>query len=450
MLSDWAENRLGSAYPHKEHSCVISMKSDKSTFRDNNRKPVSNVMKHAVRYNILSDIQHGFRSRRSCETQLIQFTHDLVSNLSNGTQTDVLIMDFAKAFDKVDHPRLLSKRMGYGICGQTLAWITSFLSGRSQSVVLDGETSSPISVSSGVPQGSVLGPCLFLFYINDIADKLTCQARLFADDTIIYMAIRKNQDSMSLQNDLDRLADWEKTWLMEFHPQKCKVIRVYRGKSPINFSYSLHGQTLEIVDCVKYLGVTFSSDLSWNAHVDAITAKANKTLGFLRRNLRVSNRKAKECAYKSFVRPIVEYSASVWDPHTARNIDKIDMVQRRAARYVCNRYRQTSSVSEMLSQLNWRSLQDRRCDMKLCMFYKIVNGLVEIDTSKYMIPSRQTRSSRHSHSQSYCIPHSRLNCHLYSFFPSTIRLWNGLGQNVVDAQSVAAFHSKVSSLSHSH
>ena len=173
-------------------------------------------------------MQHGFREGRSCETQLNELTHDLVNNMHSGLQTDVCVLDFSKAFDKVGHNRLLEKLKWYGVTGETNDWIRSFLSDRTQAVVVDGLTSSNKSVLSGVPQGSVLGPCLFLFYINDIADNLNSTVRLFADDTMIYLVVTSQSDARRLQQDLDTLTKWEKTWMMEFHPDKCEVISVTR------------------------------------------------------------------------------------------------------------------------------------------------------------------------------------------------------------------------------
>ena len=131
-----------------------------------------------------------------------------------------------------------------------------------------------------------------------------------------YMTVRNQQDSSKLQDDLDKLASWESEWRMEFHPDKCTVLSIYRGKPKNQFVYHLHGKSLKTVDHAKYLGVTFSKDLSWNTHVDNIVSKANKRLGFLRRNLRVNNVLTKDLAYKSLVRPLVEYSSCVWDPYT--------------------------------------------------------------------------------------------------------------------------------------
>ena len=200
-------------------------------------------MKHANTNNILSDFQHGFRENRSCETQLLQFVTDVVNNLHSGRQTDVLVMDF------------------YGIRGKTNRWI-GFLRNRTQAVVVEGERLDYVSALSGVPQGSVLGLSLFLFYINDISEGLNSTVRLFADDTIAYLAIKSKRDSRLLQDNLNRLADWETKWQMEFHPDKCEVININHKKTTIKSDYVLHGHTLKSVDAAKYLGVTITLRIS--------------------------------------------------------------------------------------------------------------------------------------------------------------------------------------------
>ena len=187
----------------------------------------SSIMRHLEQHSILYDLQHGFRSGRSCETQLISFIQELCSSNDKNIQTDVIVMDFAKAFDKVPHKRLLHKLNYYGIRGNTLNWIQDFLSLRSQTVLLEGVKSDNIQVTSGVPQGTVLGPILFLIYINDFHEYLNYSTlRLFADDSIIYKEIRSIDDTIKLQNDLDAAAKWEQDWLMSFHPDKCSVLRV--------------------------------------------------------------------------------------------------------------------------------------------------------------------------------------------------------------------------------
>ena len=149
-------------------------------------------------------------------------------------------MDFTKAFEKVSHPRLVTKLKYYGIGGRTNRWVQSFLSGRTQRVVLEGEFSDDAKVLSGVPQGSVLGPCLHLFYINDLPESLVYNIRLFADDTIVYLTIHSDSDTQVLQRDLDKLAEWETLWKMDFHPDKCEVLRVGRKRVMVQNDYTLH------------------------------------------------------------------------------------------------------------------------------------------------------------------------------------------------------------------
>ena len=162
----------------------------------------SNLVKRLDRNQIFYDLQHGFHAKRSCETQLTMLIEELHQNLQDGKQTDIILLDFSKAFDKVSHEKLIYKLHGYGIRGKTLRWIKSFLNGRSQTVVLEGDCSEEVPVTSGVPQGSVLGPILFLVYINDLPEKVKSQVRLFADDTAAYLAINSLADSRQLQDDL--------------------------------------------------------------------------------------------------------------------------------------------------------------------------------------------------------------------------------------------------------
>ena len=328
----------------------------------------SNVMGHAETHNILYKLQHGFRKDLSCETQLVEFIHDLARNCHQGHQTDVLVMDFSNAFDKVGHTRLLSKLTNYGITGHTHQWISSWLSNRRQRVILDGESSNLIDVTSGVPQGSVLGPCLFLLFINDFAEDLESVVRLFADDTIAYLTIDGDTDAKRLQRDLDRLAQWGITWQIDFHPEKCQVPRVTKQLEPsYSGSYLLNGHQLEVVDKAKYLGVTIQGDLRWTTHVANITGKANSSLAVLKRNVRVSSKTIKAAAYKAIVRPHLEFCSSVWDPPTTNLIKPIEMVQR-SARWVCSSSRigpNTTGPTQMIQDLEWPLLSTRRQNARL-------------------------------------------------------------------------------------
>ena len=180
-----------------------------------------------------------------------------------------------------------------------------------------------------VPQGSVLGPCLFLCYINDLPDKVTSNTRLFADDTAIDRIIRSEEDSAILQKDLDTLSEGETKWDMSFHPDKCHVLVFDRSKEMIKTNYTLHGQTLGQVSSTKYLGITIQDNGEWQEHINIQAAKGNQLLGFLRRNLRVENITAKQQAFKMLIRPTLEYASTIWDPHHSTQVKQLEMIQRR-------------------------------------------------------------------------------------------------------------------------
>ena len=361
-------------------------------------------------------------------------------------------MDFSKAFDKVGHKRLLEKVTRYGITGRTHRWIENFLSNRKQRVVLDGEQSDTVPVTSGVPQGSVLGPCLFLLFINDLAQGLDSTVRLFADDTIAYMVIGNGSDASHLQQDLDRLAHWEDLWQMQFHPEKCQVLRVSKKlkANTLNHNYTLHGHTLEVVNNVKYLGVTMSGDLKWNTHVSNIVKKANSQLAMLKRNVRVPSKSVKSAAYTALVRPHLEYSSSVWDPSTKCLKTKIEKVQRRSARWVCNKYKQgkdTTGPTQMMSILGWPPLEARRKMARLTLLYKMANGKVLMTYRSLLTPYPYLTKSIPAGTYAY-VPMDKMPLKVYynsSFFPNTVADWNLLPEELLaTVDSLETFKSSVS------
>ena len=232
---------------------------------------------------------------------------------------------------------------------------------------------------------------------------------------------------------------------MKFHPDKCQCLRFtrkrkHKRKPP---AYKLHNHQISNVQEATYLGVTLQHDLSWDQHIKKIVTKANKSLGFLRRNLKVKSKKQKQTAYLSIVRPCLEYSSSVWDPNTQENIKKIEAVQRRAARWVSSRYRQSSSVEDMLTDLNWPPLQTRRNQANLKNFYKYLNSELVV-CSKYRpirpaIPTRN--SSRRNHSLFFSIPPGTPAYRQGTFFPRTIKQWNALPAHTVICESLEEFES---------
>ena len=188
---------------------------------------------------------------------------------------------------------------------------------------------------------------------------------------------------------------------MSFHPDKCNVLRVSRAKNPVMFNYSLKEQNLEAVNTAKYLGIDLSNNLTWNSHIDRSVKKANnmENNNRRRRNLRVSNSDTKAAAYKNIVRSNLEYCALTWSPYTTSGKHKLEMVQRLAARYVTNHYHNTSSVTEMLLELDWESLESRRVKIQLTLLYKIINDLVDIPASAYLTPT--ITKTRANHTKNY-------------------------------------------------
>ena len=403
----------------------------------------SSIMDHLDEHNILTNAQHGFRKQRSCTTQLILTIQDLAKSVDDREQVDVILLDFSKAFDRVPHMRLLHKLKFYGIADNTHAWISDFLRNRSQKVLLDGISSETSPVQSGVPQGSVLGPLLFLLFINDLPDTISSQStvKLFADDCVLYRKIKCEEDAIKLQQDLDQLQQWEVDWQMEFHPKKCQVLHVTNKRNIIKASYNIHGHILEETDSAKYLGVNIHHKLSWNHHIQKVTSKANSTRAFLQRNIHQCPRETKVLCYKTLLRPVIEYASIIWDPHTNANISRLEMIQSRYARFVFHDYRRSSSVSAMLDQLQWASLQERRAQAKVEMMFRIVNGLVDIPTS-FLTPTLMMRG----HTQKYLVPFARTVVYQHSFFPDGIRLWNALPQQLVDSTSLDCFRGQVQSI----
>ena len=217
--------------------------------------------------------QHGFLQGRLTITQLLTFYHEIGQALDKGLQSDIVFLDLAKAFDSVCHQRLICKLSRYGIGGPLLHWLRSYLLGRYQRTVVHGCTSSSLPVVSGVPQGSILGPVLFLVYVNDLPSVVDCQVALFADDSKCAKVIKSISDCYSLQVDLDNVSCWSKDWRLRFNSTKCEILFVGRKRSLIVHTYKLDNNPLKHVKQEKDLGILVTSNLKWSSHIDCVVAK---------------------------------------------------------------------------------------------------------------------------------------------------------------------------------
>ncbi len=255
---------------------------------------------------------------------------------------------------------------------------------------MDGESSQLVYVASGVPQGMVLGPILFLCHINDLPERVRSQVWLLADDCLLYREIKSQQDHTILQNDLIELEKWAKLWGMRFNAKKCYILSV-RARS--SHFYDLCGQTLKQVHQNPYLGVLLSEDMKWAPHISQISGKASLTLGLLRRNLKACPQNCKKLAYVSLVRSTLEYASSVWDPYYTKDIEKLEQIQRKVVRFIIGDYesRQEGFITSKMKELNLLPLQERRKIIRLTLLFKVVNGQVpainpddyiQLDTSR--------------------------------------------------------------------
>ena len=367
LPKDWLSANISSAHKKGDHHLA------------ENYRPISltlvsckilehilcrHLLNHLEKNNILTKLNHGFRSGFSCKTQLLITAFDLFNSFKRKKQTDVAILDFSKAFDTVPHKNLLHKLSLYGITGPLHAWLSNFLTQRSMRVVIEGACSESSTVDSGVPQGTVLGPILFLCHINDLPSSVSSQVRLFADDCLLYREINTFKDHLTLQQDLKQLKVWADTWGMHFNASKCYILSI---KEKLNFHYTLNSTILKHVTNNPYLGILFSQDLKWGDHIAKICKKANSTVGFLMRNLRNCPSGCKRNAYLSLVRSVLECGATLWDPYLQKDISKLEQVQRKAARFVSGDYksRTAGSMQKLLWKLDLPPLQVHRhqlCD----------------------------------------------------------------------------------------
>ena len=384
----------------------------------------------------ISSCQYGFRKGCSASHLLIQVVHDWAKALDSHNSSHSLFLDFAKAFDSVPHERLLLKLDCLGIRGDLLNWFRSYLTNRSQRVLINGHYSEWLPVLSGVPQGSILGPLLFILYVDDLYSLIRSSSlRMYADDVALYAEISSHQDCVNLQDDLNRIYDWSLTWQLKLSPSKCEVLNITNKRSPISFTYTIGCTSVVWCSRVKYLGVIITSNLKWNDHCQHIVQKATRSLNRIRRAMYGCTWKAKALAYFALVRPCLEYCNVVWTLHASKNIDLIESVQRRAARWIKSSFdpitlQWAKSSSECIRELGWPSLELRRNFSCIVMLYTIYNNLTPIKFSEYY---RLNVLSTRSHALTiYPLP-SSINSYRYSFFVNSVFLWNRIPYDVLSA-----------------
>ena len=364
---------------------------------------------------------------KSTVSQLFQVVHQLANALEKRQQVDVIYLDVSKAFKRVSHEKLLFKLECLGISGSLLAWFRSCLSGRRHRVVLDYESSDFLPVTSGVPQGSILGPLLFLIFINDMPNVISKETLLplFADDSKCFCLIFGRDEGEKLHDDLNQIFQWSCIQGMEFNANECKVLRVAHRRSIIKKDYYLGGTKLDCIDVEKDLGVLVSHDLSWNNHAD-LSSKAQRMLNLLYRSCRdITDIGNKELLYIAWVSSRLEYASIVWSPHTKRNINNLEQVQHRATRFIPSK---DYLEHERLSKLKLLPLQYRTEINDLVYFFKRFKNIYiyMLDIFDYVSFCSCIKLLRNVDHLTLDVPFSRTDVFKNSSFVRICCLWNEL------------------------
>jgi hypothetical protein len=406
------------------------------------------MLQHLIKNKLICEAQHGFLPFKSCVTNLLESLDIITKALAEGFPVDVIYTDFAKAFDKVCHRKLLYKLKFYGFGESLIKWIRGFLVGRSQKVVLGNAESTWRDVHSGVPQGSVLGPLLFIIYINDLLESIQTNCKAYADDTKLIAIIQSLLSIDKLQDDIDRISKWSVDWSTQLNAEKCKV--VHFGSSNTCFEYDIKSgsrrQQLAKSSCEKDLGIFIKNDLKWDVQVQSCTSKANRILGMINKAFKFKNKNNMKLLYSALVRPHLEYAISSWCPHLEKDIKEIEKVQRRATKLIPEF--KDLDYNERLAKLKLTDLRTRRLRGDLIQFYKIINRFENVNFVngiKYCQSANpdMKRYNLRRHSKAIQREKARFLPRHNFLVNRVVNDWNKLPEEVISAPNVNNFKKKL-------
>ena len=394
---------------------------------------------------VLSESQSGFIPGDSAVNQLVFLYHQFCQAVDLQKDVRVIFCDITKAFDRVYHPGLLYKLQRSGINGPLLQWFGDYLEERKQKVVVQGGSSQWGRVRAGVPQGSVLGPLLFLIYINDIVNIVQSSIRLFADDTTLFIRVDNATAATNILNtDLQEVETWSGQWLVSFNPTKTKSMIISKKRNPTQYpDLVFMSSTLPNETVHKHLGLTIRSDLTWSSHIKELITKGMKMVNILKYLQFRLNRKSLEILYLSFIRPLLEYGSVVWDNCTTQESTHLENVQLAAARIITGATAGTSH-NLIYQESGLDKLSARREKSKLILFFKIMNS----ESPQYLqdlIPAPVAERNRYNvrSGSNLSLFRSRTNLFGSSFFPSAVRLWNYLPEDVRKSEDLSEFKKKL-------
>ena len=387
------------------------------------------IVAHLDKNNLIRESQHGFRKGRSCTTNLLTFLEYVTKHLDGREPVDAVFLDFSKAFDKVPHARLLAKVRAHGIDGKVAEWIAAWLSGRRQQVCVRGRRSGWRRVLSGVPQGSVLGPLLFIIFANDLECGLQSPVLKFADDTNIFRRVVQQRDYMQLQADLDTVWEWARVWQMDFNVAKCKVMHM--GTRGVGYDYCMGGRRLEVVDQERDLGVLISNSLKVAGECQQAYAKANEMLGLVARVIRHKDMNLMLRLYKTLVRPHLEYASAAWSPYYVKDKKLLERVQHRFTR-MFEKLRDMEYAARLEVLRLW-SLEERRNRADLIELFRMARGFSSVPLETFFERSASDRTR--GHSCKLLKMRCRGDVRLHFFSLRVVDRWNRLPDSVVRAHA---------------
>ena len=379
--------------------------------------------------NLLSNLQSGFRPLHSTTTSLIDMTNRVLHNMDRGLLTGMAFLDLSKAFDTLDHHLMIKKLSSLGFSNSALVWMDAYLTNRTQSIVSNGVVSDPQPIHFGIPQGSILGPLLFIIYINDLPSVIKdCSIQLYADDTVISFSSKSVSEIESrLSSDLDNIISWldENFLFLNYSKTKIMMFGTHQRLAKVNdFTITARDSLFERVYQFKYLGVMLDPCLSWNDHIDYIASKISSRIGMLRKARKVIPREACITLYDAMILPIFDYCCAVWDSCGKTNKGYLDKLQRRAARVIVGcKYRDKVNICSVFS---WPSLESRRSYQICLQVHKCLNNLAPA----YLLNESRFSSDIHNYNtrnkDSLRLPLARTTKYQSSFRFNAAKTWNSL------------------------
>lgn len=399
---------------------------------------VKQILSFFKAFNIFSFSQHGFLPKRSVETAMLNACKYWFDALSTGDNVDIVFLDISKAFDKVSHSKLLLKLEAYGICGDLLLFFKSYLSNRKQRVCINNVYSSECSILSGVPQGSVMGPFMFILYVNDLIDVIKNSHLIqFADDSKISFRFKTINQISLFHEDLQRIFDWFSSWQLPVNFTKSNLLHL--GKNNPNINFSINNVNLNIVNEVKDLGILINSNLSFSTHCIKISSTARYRFAMIYRCFLCRDLKFLVNMFKTYCRPLLEFSTTVWSPMFFKDIDCIESVQRAFTKRIPG-FKDLDYVTR-LKKCNLEPLSYRRLVNDLIMVYKIFNKLVDINFDDYFQLNNYVTTRGNGLKLFIIRSNNRLSSHF--FCNRIVKCWNLLPNDVIMSNSVNSFKKKL-------